>query len=69
MGGEPRWAEAVVRRGKRGWRVVIPAAEGAELLEYQYATKKQAAYFHAVFQLGPTWYPKPHAVRRAKTQL
>jgi hypothetical protein len=35
------------------------------MMEYLYATRRQANYFAAVFRLGPTWYPPPDRVRPA----
>lgn len=62
MGGEPRWSEVEVRRGRGGWCVVIPAGEDGGTLEYAYRTRKKACYFAAIFRLAPTWYPAPQRV-------
>lgn len=61
MGGEPKWNEVEVRRGRRGWSVTIPI-NGGGVLEYVYATKRKATFFASVFRLAPTWYPAPQRV-------
>ncbi len=68
MGRTPRWGEAEVKRGHRGWRVVIPWMDG-RVMEYVYASKRQAEFHAAVFRLGPTWFPAPDRVRKASADV
>jgi hypothetical protein len=55
-----------LKRGRTGWLVRLRQAEGT-VLEYRYASQNQARFMAAVFDMGPTHLPPPHAVRRPKS--
>jgi hypothetical protein len=57
---------AMFRSGGR-WVIRIPTAEG-ETLEFRCRSAQQARYFASVFELRPTWYPKPHRILSGESQ-
>lgn len=51
-----------VERASRGWKVRVAPEEG-EPRVYRYATRAQARFFAAVFELGPDALPCAHQIR------
>lgn len=51
-----------VERASRGWKVRVEP-EAGPVRVYRYATRAQARFFAAVFELGPALLPEEHQIR------
>lgn len=73
----PQWARGVeaarrlltvagmhvsVERASRGWKVRVEPESGPPRV-YRYATRAQARFFAAVFELGPEALPTEHQIQ------